>query len=249
MFPRYTPKLLTDNNTKADKILNYGIDYLFFEPFTEELMKLSPEDFISDFLTKKYNIDTIIVGFNYSFGYKGIGKVKDLIELGKKYNFKVIIQPPIVLDKQTVSSTRIRNLLAEGKVAEVDTLLGNTYKIRGKIKKGKQLGRKYDLPTANLEIDNSMLLPKNGVYYTKIYIDGKEYNGLTNLGKNPTFKDHPYSIETYIYDFNENIYDKEIELEFIDFIRDEIKFKSLEDLFNRIKADKEFVYEKYIRKS
>ena len=245
IFPRYAPKLLSDNKLKEEKIKGFGIDYVFFKPFNDELRKSSPKEFIQNFILNKYNIDTLIVGFNYNFGYRGEGNAETLKQLGKEFGFNVVVAEPLILNNDVVSSTRIRNLLAQGKVEEINDLLGAPYKIKGKIKKGKQLGRQFGIPTANLEVDLNTQLPVSGVYFTKITIDGKEYDGLTNLGNNPTFIEHPYSIETYIYDFDDYIYGKEVELEFRNFIRGERKFKSLEELFSCIKQNIKDVNQEY----
>lgn len=237
VFPTYSPKLLMDNDQKIEKFKNLGIDYIFLEDFDRDLMKLAPEEFIRDFLLKKFNIKKLIVGFNYTFGYKGEGRILDLIELGEKYGFDVEIIEPNIKEDKIISSTYIRELIDQGNVQEANELLGHPYKVVGTIQEGKKLGRQYKIPTANLKLKEDVIMPKNGVYYTKIKIDDKVYDGLTNVGYNPTFKDHPYSIETYIYDFNNNIYGKEVELEFLDFIRGEIKFDNLQNLFEQIRSD------------
>ena len=245
IFPRYAPRLLSNNQIKAEKIANLGIDFIFFKPFTEQLRTSSPEEFIKNFVLNELNIDTLIVGFNYNFGYKGEGTPETLKELGKKYNFDVVVIDPLLIDRVVVSSTRIRDLLAEGKVEEIKKLLGTNYKIRGTIQKGKQMGRQFGIPTANLKVNNNIQLPKSGVYFTEITIDGKKYDGLTNLGNNPTFRNHPYSVETYIFDFDDYIYGKEVELEFKNFIRGERQFNSLDELFDCIKSNIKDVEENY----
>lgn len=237
IFPRFAPQLLMENDEKIKKLKENNIDFVFLEPFTQELMVLEPEEFITEFLLKKFNIKEIIVGFNYNFGYKGQGNSILLKQLGQKHGFDVTIVPPLILEKDVISSTLIRNLLNEGKVEEVNYYLGEPYKVSGTIKSGKKLGRKFNIPTANLDLETKKALPKSGVYFTHVYIDGKKYDGLTNLGYNPTFQDHPYSIETYIYDFDQNIYGKRMDLEFVHKIRDEIKFENLDKLFSQISSD------------
>lgn len=248
IFPRYAPLLLMSNDEKREKILGLGTDFVFLEDFDENLMKYSPEKFVKDFLLEKFNIDTLIVGYNYSFGYKGEGKAEDLIELGKKYGFDVKVVKPILVKEDTVSSTGIRDLLSAGDVEEVEKRLGHPYRISGKIREGKKLGRQFEIPTANLDYDERRLLPKNGVYFTHVIIDGKVYDGLTNLGYNPTFTEHPYAIETYIYDFDGDLYGKEVGLEFLKYIRGDIKFSSLDELFGRIKSDIDEVDRLYRKK-
>lgn len=237
IFPRYTPFLIMNNKQKEEKMRSLGVQHVYIEPFTDTLMKLSPEEFVRDFLLAKYKLKGLVVGFNYSFGYKGEGKADDLERLGKKYGFSVDVVKPCLHDGAPVSSTVIRDLLGLGRVEEAAELLGNPYSITGPVQEGKKLGRQYKIPTANLKLNPKELLPANGVYFTRVHVDGKTYDGLTNLGYNPTFEKHPYSVETYIYDFHDNIYGKELTLEFIKFIRGEMKFNSLDELFEQIHAD------------
>ncbi len=237
IFPRYAPKLIMSNEDKVRKIKSLGIDEVYLVAFTEDMRKMEPKAFFEEVLLKNFNLKDVVVGYNYSFGYKGKGKADDLKKLAKEYGVDVHIVSPIMTDDQKISSTYIRELLSLGKVEEASRLLGHPYKISGTIKEGKKLGRKFNIPTANLHTDSKYLMPKSGVYFTRITIDGKTYDGLTNLGKNPTFEDHPYAIETYIYDFDEDIYNKEVDLEFLKFIRGEVKFNGLEELFGQVQSD------------
>ena len=222
-----------------------GIDYVFLNPFNDQLMCYSPKAFIRDYLLQKYNVAHIVVGFNYSFGFKGEGDIQMLTEFGKRFNFGVTVIPPCIIDGQSVSSTLIRELIGTGKVNEVSTFLGRDYSIEGTIVKGKGLGHTFDIPTANLKMKEKVILPSSGVYYTKIKVRGQEHDGLTNLGFNPTFEKHPYSIETYIYDFDENIYGDYVTLTFKERIRGEIKFDNLGDLVAQIKSDIRNIHTRY----
>lgn len=168
-----------------------------------------------------------------------------LTEFGKRFNFGVTVIPPCIIDGQSVSSTLIRELIGTGKVNEVSTFLGRDYSIEGTIVKGKGLGHTFDIPTANLKMKEKVILPSSGVYYTKIKVRGQEHDGLTNLGFNPTFEKHPYSIETYIYDFDENIYGDYVTLTFKERIRGEIKFDNLGDLVAQIKSDIRNIHTRY----
>ncbi len=248
IFPAYAPKMITTNAQKMAVMKAMGIDRIFINPFTEELMNLSPEAFIRDYLLLKYNVKHLVVGFNYTFGYKGAGTTKDLVDFGDEYGFAVSVMPPCVIGGETVSSTRIRELIATGKVEAVPPLLGRPYAVEGEIVTGKRLGHTFDVPTANLQPDVAAIMPSTGVYFTKVTLDGKQYDGLTNLGYNPTFDKHPYSIETYIYDFNQNIYGHHLKVSFLKKIRDEIKFESVDALITRIKHDIHFVDQMYRKK-
>ncbi|MEF9919310.1 MAG: bifunctional riboflavin kinase/FAD synthetase, partial [Eubacterium sp.] len=200
IFPSYTPWLITTNAVKVRMMKDMGIDHIFLNPFSEALMKYSPEEFVRDYLLQKYNVKHIVVGFNYSFGYKGEGNITMLKEYGKRYGFDLTVIPPCIINDQSISSTLIRELISTGKVDEVVPLLGRDYSITGTIVKGKGLGHTFEIPTANLKMKDKVILPNPGVYYTKVVINGQVYDGLTNLGFNPTFEKHPYAIETYIYD-------------------------------------------------
>lgn len=247
IFPNYTPWLITSNTEKESMIQEFGVDYVFLNPFTEKLMKLTPEKFITDYLLKKYNVKAVVVGFNYNFGYKGSGTTEILIELGKKYGFSVEILPPFIINTHSVSSTFIRELISCGQVDEIKTFLGRDYALNGIVVLGKGLGHQFGIPTANLKLNKKIILPSTGVYYTHVYYNGRCLQGLTNLGFNPTFEKHPFSIETYIYDFDEDIYGEEITIVFKEKIRDEIKFDSIEDLITQIRKDITLIKNNYIK--
>jgi len=246
IFPKYTPWLITSNDEKEVMIHDLGIDYVFINPFNEKLMKLTPEKFIVDYLLKKYNARIIVVGFNYNFGYKGAGTTKDLIALGKKFGFSVCVIPPCIINKNPVSSSFIRELISCGQVEEVKTFLGRDYTLTGKVVEGKGLGRQYGIPTANIQLQKKIILPNTGVYFSHVYYKGQCFYGLTNLGFNPTFEKHPFSIETYIFDFEENIYGDDITIIFKKKIRNEIKFETVDALVLQIKDDIEFIRKNYI---
>lgn len=247
IFPNYTPWLITSNTEKETIIRDFGVDFVFINPFTERLMKLTPEEFITDYLLIKYNVKVIVVGFNYNFGYKGMGTTETLQELGRKYGFSVVILPPFIINTHSVSSTFIRELISCGQIDEVATYLGRKYKLSGIVIPGKGLGHQFGIPTANLKLNKKIILPSTGVYYTSVYYKGRCLHGLTNLGFNPTFEKHPFSIETYIYDFDEDIYNEKITIEFNKKIRDEIKFDTIDDLINQIKKDIRHIRNEYIK--
>lgn len=245
IFPAYAPDLITTNTEKVAIMKKMGIDNVYLNTFNEELMNCPPENFIRDYLLMHYSVKHVVVGFNYTFGFKGEGTTSDLIEFGKIYGFGVSVMPPTVIEGQAVSSTLIRELIRTGRIEDVKAYLGRDYSVSGKIVKGKGLGHKFDIPTANLRMNERTILPQAGVYYTKVSVNGKLYDGLTNLGNNPTFEKHPYSIETYIYDFDEDIYGQDLSLTFLNRIRGEIKFPTLDDLISRIKSDIELIDREY----
>ncbi|WKY46554.1 bifunctional riboflavin kinase/FAD synthetase [Eubacteriaceae bacterium ES3] len=249
IFPNYTPWLITDNEEKRKIITEAGIDYVFLNSFNERLMQLTPEKFITDYLLKRYNIKGLVVGYNYNFGYKAAGTTNTLKELGRIYDFSVDIVAPCIVEKHPVSSTFIRELISCGQVEEVKPYLGRCYQLSGEVIRGKGLGHQYGIPTANLKLDKKRILPSTGVYYTHVMVKGRTYDGLTNLGFNPTFEKHPFSIETYIFDFEEEIYGQEIQIEFIEKIRNEIKFENIEDLILQIKSDIDLINKRFRKKT
>lgn len=247
-FPKYAPKLISSNEEKVKLLHAMDIDKLVFLNFNEEIMTYNPTKFVKKILVEQLKVKIVAVGFNYNFGHKGAGTPDLLIHLGKKYNFEVIIVDPIEVNQQVVSSTFIRDLITSGKVDVVEKYLGRKYSISGKVIRGKGLGKTFDIPTANIEVINNHITPEPGVYYTSVKYNDHIYHGLTNVGYNPTFINHPFSIETYIYDFSEDIYDESIEIVFLKRIRKEKKFKNIPDLIKQIEHDIELIRQKYICK-
>ncbi|NTW71100.1 MAG: bifunctional riboflavin kinase/FAD synthetase [Eubacteriaceae bacterium] len=246
IFPTYTPKLISSNDEKIEVLEELSVDKLVFIEFTEEIMNYDPEEFVKEVLIKRLNVKSVIVGFNYNFGHKGQGTAELLKELGKKYGYEVTIVSPIEINGQIVSSTLIRNLIVNGKVDQVEKYLGRKFSVNGEVVRGKGLGRQFAIPTANMIVDEDHILPDAGVYYTSVNVRGISYHGLTNVGYNPTFENHPFSIETYIYDFDDDIYGEYVDLTFIRKIRKEKKFNSLDELIKQIQHDIQQIREKYI---
>lgn len=231
-------ELIMTNEEKL-KVLEYeNINVVAFKDFDENIMKISPEDFV-EWLCESYNVKGIVVGFNFKFGYKNLGDTELLEKLQKKYGYKLYIMNPYKLEDKIISSTYIRNLILDGNVKKAFLMLSRPYMLSGKVIHGKKLGRTIGFPTANLEINDKKVIPKKGVYYTNVDIEGKIFKGITSVGNNPTVNGKELTIETYILDFNNNIYEKEIKVYFIDRIRDEIKFNNIDELTKQLKKDKE----------
>ena len=231
-------ELIMTNEEKL-KVLEYeNINVVAFKDFDENIMKISPEDFV-EWLCESYNVKGIVVGFNFKFGYKNLGDTELLEKLQKKYGYKLYIMNPYKLEDKIISSTYIRNLILDGNVKKAFLMLSRPYMLSGKVIHGKKLGRTIGFPTANLEINDKKVIPKKGVYYTNVDIEGKIFKGITSVGNNPTVNGKELTVETYILDFNNNIYEKEIKVYFIDRIRDEIKFNNIDELTKQLKKDKE----------
>lgn len=230
-------KLITPFDHKLKILESMGVELIFKMIFDETIMRLSPEDFVKKILIDKLNCKAVVVGYDYRFGHKASGDAIYLKELGKKYGFHVTIIEPVYIENKVVSSTEIRELLLSGKLEEARKMLGRNYSIVGKIVPGKKIGNKLGFPTANIEPLGNYIIPKYGVYDTNTIIDNKSYLSASSVGFNPTFNDKSLKIETHILDFNENIYGKTIELEFVRYLREEEKFSDLSQLIKQIEAD------------
>lgn len=233
------PKLLMDNEFKAKLLDSLGVDIVCFKEFDAEFMKIQPEEFIKN-LIEKYNSKGIVVGFNYRFGYKNSGDTDLLKQLKDKYGYDLKIIEPCTYNNEVVSSTRIREALESKNVFDAAQMLGRPYSLKGEVISGRKIGRTIGFPTANLKYNKNFILPGIGVYYTNVVVNNNIYKGITSVGNNPTVEGKSLTVETYILDFNEDIYGKIIEVKFIKKIRDEKKFNSLEDLKKQLNRDKDF---------
>ncbi len=233
----FKPLLVTPNK-KIELLSKTDLNYLYFDEFDEVFSRMKPEDFVKNILFDKLNIKLAICGFNYKFGFKGLGNISLLKDMGEKLKFRVYVLPPVKVGSDIVSSTRIRNVISEGKLDEVFSLLARHYSIRGEVIHGSHIGQTIGFPTANFYLEDYLLLPSIGVYASKTLFNKKLYDSITNVGNNPTFGNtNNISIETHILDFNGDLYGKNIEIFFISKIRDEKKFDSKEDLIEQIKKD------------
>ena len=231
------PKIITSNKKKFKIAEELGIDIVYIMKFDESIMKLSPEEFLKDIIIDRMKSKLLVVGFDYKFGYKASGNFETLLELGKKYDIKVEVIKAIEKDDEIIGSTGIRRLIEEGNIKLANKFLGRPYAIIGKVIPGESRGRTLGFPTANIEVDTIHVIPKNGVYKTNTIFNQKSYLSATNIGFNPTFNENKLKIETHIIDFNEKIYGKNIEVEFIDFLRDDIKFNNKNDLIKQMNID------------
>jgi FMN adenylyltransferase (EC 2.7.7.2)/riboflavin kinase (EC 2.7.1.26) len=232
-------KLLMDNERKAKILEKHKVDIVCFKEFDLEFMKMTPKEFI-EFLIVNYNIKGFVVGFNYKFGYKNLGNVELLRELQNEYGYELYVMDPRTYNNDVVSSTRIRKAIQDGEVSEANKMLSMPYTLSGEIIHGKKIGRTIGFPTANLKYDENFILPKIGVYYTNVKVNNNIYKGITSVGYNPTVEGKNLTVETYILDFNKEIYGDKIDVSFIKKSRDEEKFNSLEELKDQLESDKAF---------
>ncbi len=232
-------KNLVYQDMKIKLLEDAGIDYLFSIDFSNYIMSRPPKEFIDDILIAKFNIKEAICGFNYTYGYKAAGTSATLAEYAKQKNVGVNVIDAVMDEGQVVSSTLIRNLIAEGNVERVTRLMGRPYMMRGKIIHGNNLGGPVlGFPTCNIIPDEQMAVPHRGAYAAEAVIDGERYFGMANVGKKPTVGSDEVSVETHIFDFDQDVYGKDIEVYFIKLLRDEKKFDGLEALKAQLEYDK-----------
>lgn len=238
-------RLLTSLEEKIQMISQIGIDHLIVVPFTREISEQSAEEFLDRILVQRLNVGHLVIGFNHRFGKGGI-TLEQIFKLSRKLNFDLSQFRHVDIDGQYPSSTRIRNLLLEGKVRQANLLLGYNYAITGRVTGGMQLGRKLSYPTANLQLEEqAKLVPPDGVYACFVKVTGKYYGGMVNIGYRPTVNTQMdnRSIEVHILDFHEEIYSEEVTLQFIARTRDEMRFADIEALKAQLQQDESTIRE------
>ena len=230
-------KYIYTQEEKISLLEGLKISTLYTVPFDINLMCIKPYDFIKKILIKKLNAKLIVVGQDFRFGNNREGDVEFLMKYAPTFGYEVIALDKLKKDT-IVSSTRIRTLLQYGKIEEANELLGSVFFFKGRVVHGKKLGRTIGFPTANLKINPNKIDLKNGVYAGTTFVNNREYKSISNYGIRPTVDGKTPNLETYIYDFNEDIYDAEIIVKLQKFVRPEMKFSSVEELKNQIEKDK-----------
>ncbi len=231
-------KLISTCEQKTELIGMSGVDVLIIIPFNKEFSKTTAEQFVDEVLIKRIGVKDLFVGYDYAFGKGRAGNIEFLQRQGSTKGFSVTVIDAYYENETLVSSTKVRQLVAEGRMVETSQLLGRYYQIRGEVQRGKQRGGKeIGFPTANLHIDEEDLVPKRGVYVCQVVSDGTCYGGVINIGYNPTFGEETLVAETHIFNFNQNIYGKPIKVNLLKFLRGEEKFESINDLAEQIAKD------------
>lgn len=234
------PPLITLYEQKKELIATTDLDVMICLPFTPAFAAISARAFVEDLLVGRIGMQTIIVGQDYSFGRHREGDIKLLQALGDELNFEVILADWITAahgNRNRISSTRIRELVMDGRLDEARQLLGRHYQIRGTVIAGRNRGGKLlGFPTANIQLYDE-LCPQKGIYAVTVELDGRLLLGVANIGYSPTFEDQIFTVEVHILDFDDDIYDKKIKVNFLQRIRDEIKFDSIEALSAQIHKD------------
>jgi riboflavin kinase/FMN adenylyltransferase len=237
LAPERKPLLITPLEEKLRLIEEQGIAMAIVAPFTEKYAAQPPEDFVKRVLYDQIKIRHIFVGHDFTFGKDRRGNIALLKEMGRKLGFHAEMVEAVRLEGTVISSTRIRELVVKGEVREAAKLLGRSYALAGKVVHGHGRGsRKLGFPTANLK-PAGMLSPKPGIYAVWAVFEGRKYEGVANLGWNPTFQDQKFSIEIHILNFNRDIYGENLRVEFIERLRDEVTFRGAEELIDQIKRD------------
>ena len=222
-----------------------NIDVYLKMPMKKEFLSYTPDEFAGKILKEKIGVTTIVCGPDFRFGTKASGDVEFLRKNQKTYGYSLIVVEKEQYHNRDISSTAIREKILAGEMKEVNEMLGHPYMIIGKVEQGKKLGRTLGLPTANILPDETKLLPPKGVYKTVVNVAGKRYQGITNIGINPTVESEmQVKVETHILDYNADIYNEIVQVEFYDFIRPERTFESVEELKAQIEKDIEACREK-----
>ena len=229
---------ISNRNQKINLLKKLKVDFVITKKFNRNFSKIKSVDFIEKILKKKLQAKFIFVSNNFRFGNKREGDVKQLIKYEKKSKFKIIKPKPLFIKKKIVSSSFIRNCLQIGKLDKANQLLSRNWSIEGKVQKGKKLGKKIGFPTANIDIKDYVLACP-GVYAVKVKKEksSKIIKGIANLGYRPTFNEKKILLEVHLFNFSGNLYNKDLTVEFLKFIRKEKKFKNAKQLKNQIKKD------------
>lgn len=242
---RQEAKVLTTNEEKYFVFSKTGIDYLIEYPFTDEIRNMEAIVFLEK-IVSDLHVRHIIVGTDFRFGHNRLGDVQLLKEQADRLGYGLDIVEKIQYNHKDISSTMIREFVTDGHVETANMLLGYPYFMQGVVRHGKRLGRTIGIPTVNLLPPLEKLLPPYGAYASRIFVNGNSFPGITNIGDNPTV-DHTglTKVESHIFDFHEEIYDQNISVEFLEFLRGEKKFESLEALKEQIESDIRYVKNKY----
>ena len=232
-------KFINTQERKYDLIEKTGIDHLVIIPFTLEFATTNASVFVKDILVDKIGVKELVVGYDHHFGKNRQGSFEELLQLAKKFDFKVEQIPVQDINNIAISSTKIRNALKEGNIKTANELLGYEYSITGPVVEGNKIGRKIGFPTANIELqDEYKLIMAIGVYACRVQWNEKIYLGMSNIGYRPTINNSDLTIEVHIFDFDEEIYGDTITIFFVDRIRDEEKFKDLDALREQLIRDR-----------
>ncbi len=242
LFPEQKDlKIITLIDEKLELLEKYGVDVTVVYPFNKAFSQLDVEYYIEEILVNQLNVKHLVIGYDHRFGKNRKGDINTLKQYAANGQFTIEEISKQDIENIAVSSTNIRKAVEEGHIEQATTFLGHPFGIKAKVVKGKQLGRQLGFPTANLDVEGTdKLVPKIGVYFVEVIVDGQNYFGMLNVGINPTTdNDNKIKIEVNIFDFDKDIYNKTITLNFIKWLRDEEKFNNLNELIDQLHLDKE----------
>jgi riboflavin kinase / FMN adenylyltransferase len=234
--PRSQPPFLTDAGEKTRLLQNEGVNAVIVLSFTPELSQLSAREFVL-LLQKTLRMRGLVIGPDFALGKNHAGDIAALRQLGIELGFSVTVIPPVRKNGDIVSSTAIRHALAKGDMEKVQRLMGRPFNLHGQVIHGKGRGAGLGFPTVNLNILPDQAIPADGVYASLAIVEDKTFHSVTNVGKNPTFGDNNRTIEAFLLDYHDNLYNREVRIDFVSKLRDEIKFNSAEELKKRIADD------------
>ena len=240
LYPNDHFDYIQSNEDKFKSIEKLGVDVIYLIEFTKEFSKVTAENFVNDILVNKLQINKLIIGYNHHFGYKREGNFNYLYNSKKNLAFEIEEVKKKEINKNfKISSSEIRNEILKGNMSKVNMMLGYLYSIKGEVIKGDGIGKKLNFPTANIKIHNDgKILPSDGVYAGYAIISDKKFIGMINIGKRPTVEGKERRVEMNIFDYSGMLYGKEMKISFIKRIRNEQKFKNLDDLSNQLRKDK-----------
>lgn len=230
--------LLTTNSEKDEYLREMGIDYEFVLPVNEDTLGLEPELFLQNMIIKKLRASYVVAGPDLSFGKDGTGDFTLLSQMADKLHYRAVMVDKVMLDGEEISSSRVRGCVSEGNMEYSRMLLGHPYSVDGKVRHGRKIGRTLEMPTINIEPEPEKLLPPFGVYYSDILLGTERFHGITNIGIKPTVTDEGrITVETYIYDFDDDVYGENLRVELLHYHRTEQKFEDLSGLKKQMHDD------------
>ncbi len=229
---------LTTPEERAVLLGNLGVDYVITHPFSLQVASMSAKEFL-EMINSHLDISQLWVGYDFALGKGRQGDIPTLRKIGSELGYSLDVIPPLTLDGEVVSSSRIRNLIFSGQIAEANRLLGRLYRLEGIVVPGDGRGRTIGIPTANLDIWSEMAIPQAGVYVCRAWVDGRPYGAVTNIGTRPTFetKNPMTTVEAHLLDMDQDLYGKHMQLDFLQRLRDELRFPNVQALIDQIHTD------------
>lgn len=233
-------KLIQTQEEKLEKLEKTGLKNIIVHPFTKEFSQLSALEFVRDFLVKKLNVKHLVIGYDHQFGKNREGGIDFLKSVAPEFGFEITEISAKEIDEVNISSTKIRNAIQSGEIETANLFLGEPFSLRGEVIKGKQIGRSFGFPTANLDLNSNLkLLPPDGIYIVNVTLQtGKKKPGILSIGTNPTISEHnERTVEVYLLDFSDDLYGTVLDVQLLHFIRPSLKFDSVEMLIQQMKED------------